>query len=298
MRHIFRVAALLSLTFMVSCSSSPKKDQTAEDKGAVDATSSDGSGAEKGSVEAAETGGQTSEEPPGGPATMNAKGEKKYAALAQALRAGKANGILDEAGKILSTNQHDVIALNTLALYHLRKNHVGAAKLLINRAFEKNQNSAALYNNLGVVMLDEGDQQAALNNFKKALRIDDKHPQALANLGSLYVQAGDYTKALPLLEQAYKQLHASNPAVANNYGIALRGNKDLEGAKRVYEEVLKQNSRDIGTLLNYAVLLIDFMNKPKDGLALVYKVKFLETDKRDILDRANALEKKAKAGLK
>jgi hypothetical protein len=39
------------------------------------------------------------------------------------------------------------------------------------------------------------------------------------------------------------------------------------------------------------------MNKPKDGLNLVYKVKFLETDRKDVLARANALEKKAKSKL-
>jgi len=50
--------------------------------------------------------------------------------------------------------------------------------------------------------------------------------------------------------------------------------------------------------LNYAILLIDYLNKPKEGLAVVTKVKFLESDRKDVLDRANELEKKARSGIK
>lgn len=223
--------------------------------------------------------------------------QQKYQTLAQAVRSGRANAIIDEASKILGENQHDPVALNALALYHFRKGRIGAAKLLINRAFEKNQPTAGLYNNLGVILLEEGDQAGALENFKKALRIDDHHPEALGNLGSLYVQGGDYSKALPLLEQSYKQ-NRGNAAIANNYAIALRASKSFDRAASVYEDLIKQNSRNVEALLNYAILMIDYMNKPKDGLALVYKVKFLETDRKDVLVRANALEKKAKSELK
>jgi len=222
---------------------------------------------------------------------------EKYQALAQAVRAGKSNAIVEEAAKILGSNPNDPLALNTLALFHFRRGKVGAAKLLINRAFEKNQGTAALYNNYAIILLEEGDQSGAVVNFKKALRIDDHHAEALGNLGSMYVQGGDFLKALPLLEQSY-HLNRNNLAIANNYAIALRANKNYEGARRIYDEILKQNSRDVPALLNMAILLIDFMGKPKDGLALVYKVKFLETERKDVLSRVNALEKKAKSELK
>jgi Flp pilus assembly protein TadD len=229
--------------------------------------------------------------------TKKSSVDAKYVPLSQAVRSGKVNAIFEEAGKILSTNGSDPVALNTLALYHLRRGQVGAAKLLLGRAFEKNQASAALYNNFGVALLEEGDTAGAIVNFKKALRIDDNHVEALGNLGSIYVRGGDYAKAMPLLEQAYKA-NRGHSGFGPNYAIALRSTKEYDKAAKVYDEVLARNSRDVTTLIDYAVLLIEYMNKPKDGLALVYKVKFLETDKKDILARANALEKKAKAGLK
>jgi Flp pilus assembly protein TadD len=223
--------------------------------------------------------------------------DRKYEALSQATRSGKASAMQDEAAKILANDPSDAVALNTLAIYHLRRGRTGAAKLLLERAFEKNQDSAALLNNLGVVFLEEDNQHAAIASFKRAIKLDDRHMEALGNLGSIYLRGGDATKATPFLEAAYKTGRA-NGAIANNYAIALRAAKDYEGARKVYEGILDRNSRDVAATLNLAILYIDFLSRPKDGLALVYKVKVLETERKDVVAKANALEKKAKSELK
>jgi Flp pilus assembly protein TadD len=222
--------------------------------------------------------------------------DSKYKPLSDAIRSGRVNTFLDEASKILAVNPNDQVALNALALYYLRVKKLGAAKIMIARALEKKPPTATLYNNLGVILLEEGEPGAALVNFKKALNLDDHHPETIANLGSLYVQSGDFVKALSLLEEAYGK-NKSNFGLGNNYAIALRAAKKYDKSKEVYEELLKKNSRDVAVLLNYAILLIDYMNQPKDGLEYVNKVKFIEMDRKDVLTRANALEKKAKSGL-
>lgn len=229
----------------------------------------------------------------------NQKGalDPKYQPLAQAVRAGKAEQITQESSKILTVNPYDATALNTLALFYFRKGRLGAARLLLAKAFEKNPSNASILNNLAIVSLAEGDQAGAIANFKKALRVDDSHPEALGNLGSIYAGGGDFLKATPFLEQSYKA-NKANSSVANNYAVALRVNKNFDRAKRVYEDLLAQNSRDVNALLNYAILLVNFMNRPKDGLAIVYKVKFLETDRKEVVRKANELEKKAKSEVK
>lgn len=230
-------------------------------------------------------------------ADMKPKGSDFYDKLKTAVRGGNSELIRDEAGKILSASPNDPVALNTLALYYFRKNKYGASRLLISRALEKNKDVASLYNNLGVIELTENDTTAAIADFKKALRLDDRHAAAAGNLGSILVAGGEYSKSLGLLESAYNA-NKSNAAIANNYAIALRASKDYSKAQRIYEDVVKASPRSVNALLNYSILLIDYMNKPKDGLALVYKLKFLETENRDIIARANALEKKAKAEIK
>ncbi len=233
-------------------------------------------------------------------APKNVSVDSRYKILGAALRdsAAKPGQVQEEAIRILGANPNDAIALNSLAMLHLHHGRTGAAKLLLARALEKNPPEAAgLHNNMGVALLDESQQDSAIVEFKKALALDPNHTEALGNLGSIYVKAGDHSKALPMLETSYKR-NRNNVAILNNYAIALRGNKDLEGAKRVYEEALKINSRDVNTIFNLAILYIDFMNRAKDGLDLVYKVKFIETQRKDVLSRANALEKKAKSELK
>jgi Tfp pilus assembly protein PilF len=222
------------------------------------------------------------------------KTSQTYLPLAKAIRGGNQQVILDEASKILASKPNDMIALNTLALYHYRKGHLGAARLLINRAFEKNDPSAALLNNLGVICLDEGDQGAAIVNFKKAISIESTNFAALGNLGSIYARGGDYDRAAPLLEKAHAQ-NPKNMSVANNYAITLRMQGKLPEAQKIYEDLIQKNRDDLAANLNLAILLVDYMNKPKDGLVVLNRIKFLDTERKDIRTRLNALEKKARA---
>lgn len=279
---------------VISCSSKSKKEQSSQ----PETPESSGSG----------TAAQVEDQKPSTSAPVEPVAPKKEAALdprykqlSAALRSQSSSAgstVQDEAAKILGVAPDDPVALNTLALLQLRSGRPGAAKLLLMRALDKNPPDAAgLRNNLGVALLKEGDRDGAVAQFKKALQIDDHNTEALGNLGSIYAEGGDYLKARPLLEASYKA-YKGNPQVANNYAVALRASKDLEGARKVYDALLQSNSRDVNVLLNYAILLIDFMDKPKDGLDLVYKVKFLETQRKDVLSRANALEKKAKSELK
>jgi len=230
------------------------------------------------------------------PVGESASKDGKYQALSQALRAGRGRAIVEEAAKILGTNSTDPVALNALALDHLRQGRTGAARLLLARALEKNPNNASLLNNMAVVDLQENEQGAAIAGFKKALKADDGNAQASANLGSIYVRGGDYARATSLLEGPYRAGKLNATAI-NAYAVALRANGEFSRAQSIYENLIKQNPRDASAHLNLAVLFIEYMNKPKDGLALVYKVKFLETDREDIQAKANALEKKAKAAL-
>ncbi len=289
-KNILKSIFVLALvTTFIGCGSKPKKsDSSATTKGTsstseVESTANDTSDPDVPSLKTASD-------------TSSNAVDPKYKSLAQAIRAGRSKSITDEASRILGTNGYDPVALNALALLHLKRGQLGAAKLLLNKAIEKNPGTAALYNNLGVALSGENDDAGALASFKKAIKADPGHRETLGNLGSLYMKGGDVGRAMPLLEQAYKSNRA-NLVVANNYAVALRVSGDLEGASRIYDDILKSDPRNLNAMINEAILLIDFVNKPKDGLTLVYKIKFQETDRKDVVARANALEKKAKAAL-
>lgn len=223
--------------------------------------------------------------------------DQRYLPLQEAVRSGQGERIIDESSKILATNPSDPVALNSLSMFYYRRGKIGAARLLLNRAFEKNPPSAALHNNLGLIDLADGNQVGAIENFKKAIRLDDAHGEALGNLGSIYASGGDFLKAQPLLEQSYR-LNRSNSAIGINYAVTLRAAKSYDKAASIYEDVLKQDSKNVNAAFNYAVLLINHLNRPKDGLVYVYKVKLLETERKDLLEKTNELEKKARSGIK
>ena len=286
---LFKAALAFAMVGLVAgCSSSGKKSQSADSSGAEVAEAPLVDDGAEPDVPSLKEGSAENEQ--------SSKLDKKYSSLAQALRMGKSKLVTEQAAKILGANSNDPVALNALALVYIKRGQTGAAKLLLNRAFEKNPPNAALFNNLGVVLMQEDDLPGAIANFKKALKQNPAHQQALGNLGSVYMKGGDVTRALPLLEQSYKA-NRNNAGIANNYAVALRQSGDLAGASKLYEDLIKANSKDVAAHMNLAILFIDFMNKPKDGLTLVYKIKFLETEKKDVLARANALEKKAKAAL-
>lgn len=223
--------------------------------------------------------------------------DAKYKPLSGAVRTGQHDAVVAEASKILATNASDPVALNSIAMSMYRQGRLGAAKLLLDKAIEKNPKEGSLLNNYALIQIAEGDTPAALMTLKQAYRLNDSNPEIQGNLGSLYVQGGDYNRALPLLDNAFSANKAS-PSIANNYAIALRATKNLSRAEKIYAELIKQNPRDVNIHLNYAILLIEFLNKPKEGLAVATKVKFLESDRKDVLDRANELEKKARSGIK
>lgn len=223
--------------------------------------------------------------------------DKKYQPLSDALRNGQMNLVTQEAAKILGQNSNDPVALNAVAMSLHKQGRLGAAKFLLEKALEKNPNNPSILNNIAMIQVAEGDVNSGLLTLKQAYRANDRNPEVAGNLGSLYVQGGDYAKALPLLETAYRGNKVS-AAVANNYAIALRAAGQYDKAAKIYDQLVKQNSRDVNAHLNYAILLIDYMNKPKEGLALATKVKFLESDRKEVLDRANALEKKARSEIK
>lgn len=220
--------------------------------------------------------------------------EEKYAALSHALRAGKTQAVQEETARILVANPNDITALNALALWNYRQGKVGAARLLLARAIEKGEPKAAVLNNYGLMLQAEGDELAAAEQFKKALRLDESHAEANANLGAHYAKGADWKKALPRLEAAWRGGRQES-SVANNLALALSGEGQTEKARKIFEDAMKRNNKDPILLLNYAALLIEKLNRPKEGLPLVYRVKFLETEKKDVITRANQLERKASA---
>ncbi|MCC6138352.1 MAG: tetratricopeptide repeat protein [Bdellovibrionaceae bacterium] len=201
------------------------------------------------------------------------------------------------AGAILSQNPHDAHALNTLALYHTQKSEWGAARLLIERALEKNKDLAGLYNNLGVIALRENNLELAYVHFKTAYAKQSNNPNVLNNLGSVYVKYLDYSRGEKLIEDAYSYL-SDSASVTNNLAIIKRSQGQYDEAASLYRKIIDKDPRNVSTLLNYAILQIEYMKKYDEGEKLLNKLEFLESGDPYVRKKITDLNIKVQAARK
>ncbi|HND85315.1 MAG TPA: hypothetical protein PLU50_05880 [Pseudobdellovibrionaceae bacterium] len=195
------------------------------------------------------------------------------AELAAAIKSGSAVEIRKVCSMILSRNENDVRALNSLAVLYYKEGRFEMSKYLLRKALPYATVASPLYSNLGVVHLAQGDEREATLMFKKALQIDSQDPIANSNLGAIYVSRKDFAKALVVLEIAYNK-GQKDMKTANNYATALIAAKENSKANDVLESLMKSGEATKEVKLNYAILLIDRFGKYKEGMTVVSRLKF------------------------
>lgn len=293
MKNILR---LLPILFLVACASTPESTkQSTPDYSPVEVETSP-----------AKTGSAKSEAKSEAKAKMEAefadvpvrenRDTSPYAQLSEAVRVQSDDRMYQVASGILMDNPQDMRALNVMAMYHYKKGRFELAEYLMRKAISVNSVTGELHNNLGVILLAKNERRAAIQSFRKALELNMDDAVAAANAGAFYVVEKDYSKARIALETAYKR-GVRDPKIMNSYAVALAAGGKNDQAADLYEAILKNNSNDRETLFNYATLLIEGQKKYSEGLDVISRLKFVG-GLAESRSRINALENKAKAGLK
>lgn len=219
-----------------------------------------------------------------------------YANLNEAIKAQSDDRIYSAATQILIQSPNDPKALNSLSMYHYKKGRFELSRYLLSKAIAANSKTAALYSNLGIVQLAQGERREAIKSFRKALEIESDDPVVASNLGAIYVQEKDFSKGQIVLETAYRK-GVRDPRVLCNYAIALTAGGKYDKAEELYKNILKDNSNNKEVMYNYAILLVENMGKYQEALDVISRLKFVGGP-ADTRNRIIALENKAKAGLK
>ncbi len=218
-----------------------------------------------------------------------------YSSLNDAIKNQNDDTIQRFSTEILTQNPKDVRALNAMALVYYKKGRMDAAQFLFNKAIAANPTSSELHSNLGLVHLAKNERREALKSFRKALEINSRDHIAAANAGSIYAQEKDYNKAALALEIPVKR-GTKDVKILNNYANALVATGRVKEAAEIFEKIIKDNPSNREAMLNHAILLIENMQKNKEGLDLLNRLKFVGApqDSRELI---KSLENKAKAGL-
>lgn len=90
----------------------------------------------------------------------------------------------------------------------------------------------------GMDALGKKDDKKALENFNRAISIYPDFPQALTEVGAIYLRQKEYDKAAEVLKKAVS-LKADSFDAHYNYASALFAKKDLAGAEPEYRAAIK-----------------------------------------------------------
>lgn len=177
---------------------------------------------------------------------------------------------LDNAGKIdllkkyTAKYPNDWRGFNNLGVAYIKDNKISDAEAQFNKAKAIDSKQSAIYNNLGVCDLANGDVQKAKENLSKANNIGSE--EAGYNLGVINIRNGEYDKAVanfgskPSFNKALAQILAKSP---NDAERTLNDLNSQEALSYYLRAIVGSRNNDEEVTLNNLKTAIDKDSKLK-----------------------------------
>ena len=151
---------------------------------------------------------------------------------------GQLQQALSESSQLLERFPNSVILYNIAGACNAGLMQFDAAINNYKKALKINPYYADAYSNMGNVLKDKGDLEAAIQSYKQALKIKPDYAQAYSNMGIALKGKGDLNAAISSYKQALK-IKPDYAEAYNNMGSALNDKGDLEAAIESYKQALK-----------------------------------------------------------
>jgi len=151
---------------------------------------------------------------------------------------GRLQQALFEVNKMLERFPNSFILCNIAGASNAGLMQFDAAIDFFKRSLKVNPGNAEAYNNIGNVLNSKGDPDAALDYFKKALKIKPKFADVYNNIGNALNAKGDTDAAIG----SYKKALKIKPDYAEAYynkGIALKDKGEQKAAIDSYKRAIK-----------------------------------------------------------
>lgn len=125
------------------------------------------------------------------------------------VKAYKAMALVYKAmGAVEKAEEHTRIA----AEIYMETDKLGKAEDLLSELLASGTNSLNVFNTLGVLYRKKGDRKEALKQYKKALKVHPDEPYIYYNIGRLYLDVKDTTKAKTYFQIALDKDHGFDEA--------------------------------------------------------------------------------------
>lgn len=94
-----------------------------------------------------------------------------------------------------------------------------------------------------------------LNTLKQEVERDPNNADALAQLGTMYMDAGKFPQAIEYFERSLKV--RENPQLRTDLGICYRNNGDVEKSLAQFRQVVQSNPEQWQALFNEVIILAE-----------------------------------------
>jgi tetratricopeptide (TPR) repeat protein len=198
------------------------------------------------------------------PAASSSESYLEYLSLLDA--SGKTTEAEKKIKAFLATNPDDKRGVFLLAVHYWRLNKKELTTYFFNQLEKDNTFpwKSLLFNNLGMLALQDKNRQLALSYFEKATKAEPQTPAPLVNLGSLYLQSRSYSVAEPLFAKASRMDNEFEDA-ALGWGISLEGQGKFEEAHKVYSQFMENTPSALSVVYNDSVLLGNRLNRKEEA---------------------------------
>jgi tetratricopeptide (TPR) repeat protein len=127
--------------------------------------------------------------------------------------------------------------------------------LLLEALIQSGDDTAAIWNDLGVAWSRAGEISKALESFKQAIKLNPVFEDALYNQGVVLQSNNNYYCAIRSYEQALT-INPKFPLALNNRALSYRESGNISAALKAFEEAIEKEGCLPETIWNYALTLL------------------------------------------
>jgi len=181
---------------------------------------------------------------------------------------GRLQEALSESAKLLKKFPNSVVLFNIAGASNAGLKQFDAAIHNYKQALKIKPDYADAYFNMANVFKVKGDLEEAIENYKQALKLKPNYADAYNNMGNALKDKGDPEAAINSYKQALK-IRPNSANTYNNMGSALKDKGDLEEAVNSYKKAIKIKPSYTRAKSNLVKLLTTFTSKNESSNLIV-----------------------------